>query len=57
MASFLKVVENLAIKDDDRSVKVMIHSLSVYEQSLSPSEVVKMTEVLRNFKIEKFFDL
>ena len=55
--SFLKVVENLAMKDDDRSVKFMIHSLSVYEQSLSPSQVVKMTEVLRNFKIEKFFDL
>ena len=55
--SFLKVVENLAMKYDDRSVKFMIHSLSVNEQSLSPSQVVKMTEVLRNFKIEKFFDL
>jgi hypothetical protein len=45
------------MNEDDRSVKVMIRSLSVSEQSLSPSQVVKMTEVLKTFKIEKFFDL
>ena len=35
----------------------MIHSLSISEQSISISQVVKMTEILKSFKIEKFFDL
>ncbi len=55
--SFFKVVENLSKREDGSAVKVMIHSLSVSDQPLSPIQVVKMTEALKSYKIEKFIDL
>ena len=58
--SFLKVVENLAKREEGRSVKVLIRSLTIYEafyEKNTPSQTVIIKDALRNFKVEKFFDL
>ena len=57
--SFFRVVENLTNKEDNRSVKFMINSLLVTEEYFfaPASQIEKMTEILKIFKIQKFFDL